>query len=289
MAVEINQLQRSLSCIVEEKDEFFRQGAFSDLIGELHYRIGTNQAKPDAHFDVRCCSVMRCLRFIQQDIFNLETLLDRLEWQRQLWKNDEISDGRWQSFTTADIDMFHVEFRSIFDYIAQLLQSISDTPGSVPTGVSFEKLTNWTNKSESNVARIGKDISDLVQQAGWFKELKHVRDQVVHRGGETLVFFEKPRILFQVHDIGLKGLIDFSEVAYNQNVIDFELYAAVFYGYLVTFLEDVATTVFKRLKLERPIGSTRHFNGGIKVAKSWLENAVERFAQLPIPHNESCP
>lgn len=281
MAVATNYLERTLSCILQDKDGSYRQGAFPDLSGDLHFRIAFDEAKHGTQQDGRRKPVMRYLRFIAQDLWNMETLLDRLNWQRELWIKNELTDGRWRIFTTADIDLFHVEFRSLFDYVARLVRVIADKPGSVPDDASFEKLSNWVAKSDSNVARIGEDIAEMIGKADWFKGLREVRNEVVHQGADTLVFYDKPRILFQVHDSRMTRLIDIPEVAYNSNVVDFELYAAVFYSYLIAFLEDMAEVVYRRLGLDRRIGATRQYNRGIEVAKTWMEKVVHQLSLQP--------
>src|SRR5262249_48674712 len=145
--------------------------------------------------------------------------------------------GRWNLFTTADIDLFHVEFRSLFDYVARLLRGISDRPKNVPDDRSFEALGKWIAKP-GNGRRIGEEVADLIKKANWFGKIKEVRDEIVHRGGETLVFFEKPHILFQTYKRHEK-LLDLPGVMYNPNVVDFELYASVLYAYLIDYLEDM--------------------------------------------------
>lgn len=181
-------------------------------------------------------------------------------------------------YTTADIDLFHIEFRSLFDYLARLLGAVADTPGQVPREASFERWSNWAGDAANKPAdKLGGDIVTVIKTADWFPLIRKVRNSTVHSGAETLVFYDKPRVLFQTYDDGGRDkLIDLPEVMFNPNVVDFELYAGVFYGYLIDYLEDVARVVYARLGLPRRAGGTRHHNPGITTARRWMEAAVQK-------------
>lgn len=60
------------------------------------------------------------LKFIQQDIWNIETIALRLEWQKDLWNRKQLNDALWMQFAAVDIDIFHVEIRSILTILLKL-------------------------------------------------------------------------------------------------------------------------------------------------------------------------
>ncbi len=107
------------------------------------------------------------MNYISQDIGNIETITARLEWQRDLWSNNKIDVGKWCSFTGCDIDIFHVEMRSIFDYVAKIIKRISNQPEQVPDE-GFNILKTWLTKSEDNSQRLGEDLAELVLSVDWF-------------------------------------------------------------------------------------------------------------------------
>lgn len=85
--------------------------------------------------------------FAAQDFDNLLTISSRLDWQKCLWARGDLDDIRWIKFVEADVHLFHIEFRSLFDDLAPIIRHASDKPGQVRIGesdgtASFEKLRN---------------------------------------------------------------------------------------------------------------------------------------------------
>lgn len=215
------------------------------------------------------------MQYISQDISNIETITTRLAWQRDLWSTNQLDVGKWMSYAGCDIDLFHIEVRSVFDYLAKVIKRVSDRPEQVPDE-GFNVLKTWSAKSDDNVKRLGKDLAELVFSVDWFDDLKNVRDVSVHQGGMTLVFLEKDRILFQILK-GYEHLISIPEIMYNENVVDFELYAGMYFGYLITFLEDFATAIERRLpkgKYSFGVGNPRKVYRELPVIYSWIEKLL---------------
>jgi hypothetical protein len=206
------------------------------------------------------------MQYISQDVSNMETITTRLAWQRDLWSTDQLDLGKWMSYAGCDIDLFLIEARSIFDYLAKIIKRISDQPEQVPDE-GFNLLKTWLAKSDNNVKRLGKDLAELVFSVDWFDDLKNVRDANVHQGGMTLVFLEKDRILFQI----------LPEIMYNENVVDFELYAGMHFGYLIAFLEDFATVIERYLpkgKYSLGVGNPRKLYRELPAVYSWIEKLL---------------
>lgn len=280
MLVDSERLERALSQFRETADGLCRCGAFADLKTDLQLRMAPLDGSGGTIPDVNQQEALRCLRFISEDLWNIETLLDRINWQCELWVADNLCDARWNVYVTADIDLFHVEFRSLFDYLARLIRALAEKPGQVPDEASFERLANWVKKSDTNAnSRLGNELAAVVRSAEWFPLIRQVRNDIVHRGASTLVFYEKPRVLFQTYNCEEARLIALPEVMYNDNVVDFELYAAVFYGYLLDYLEEIANLAYERMNLERVEGRSRHYNLGLTTARRWLMNAIEKMGR----------
>lgn len=280
MPIVIERLERTLSRIGQTDDGPVRYGAFADLGSDLFLRMAVEELPSSSRPDHRQQEVLRTHQYVAKDVWNIETLFDRINWQRELWSSGQLDDGRWNVFTTADIDLFHVEFRSLFDYLSRLLVAVANKPGQVPKDASFERLSNWAGNADNRPSeKLGEDLVSVIKIADWFPLIRMIRNSTVHYGAETLVFYDKPRILFQTYNGGGRDkIIDLSELMYNSNVVDFELYAGVFYGYLIDYLEEVAKCVYLRLGLTRREGGTRHHNSGIATAKRWME-AVQQARQ----------
>jgi hypothetical protein len=193
----------------------------------------------------------RYFRYIDHVIHNIETVIEKLEWERGLFDKDQLGRWEWVQFSEVDIDIFHVYMRSIFDYLAKIIQIVSDHPKSVSEEHSFNELQNWLvdkdgEHQEKNVKMLGSDLASLVLSVDWFKSIKNVRDNIVHRGADTMAFAEEGMIPFQVNK-DAEYLISFPEIKFNENLIDFELYAGVYFGYLLAFLEEASKVIEKRL------------------------------------------
>lgn len=119
------------------------------------------------------------MQYVSQDVNNMETITTRLAWERDLWSNKQLDVGRWMSYAGCDIDLFHIEIRSIFDYLAKVIKRVSDQPKQVPDQ-GFNVLKTWLAKPDDNVKRLGKDLAELVFSVDWFDDVRNVRDVNVH-------------------------------------------------------------------------------------------------------------
>jgi len=220
--------------------------------------------------------IYRFMQYISQDVSNMETITTRLAWERDLWSSKQLDIGRWMSYAQCDVDLFHIEIRSTFDYLAKVIKRISDQPKQVPDE-GFNDLKTWLTKSDDHVKKLGKDLAELVFSVDWFDDVKNIRDVNLHQGGRTLVFLEKDRILFQTMK-GYEYLISIPEIMYNENVVDFELYAGMYFGYLIALLEDFATAIERRLpkgKASFGAGNPRKVYGELPAIYSWIDRLLD--------------
>jgi len=218
------------------------------------------------------------LMYISYDLTNIETLSSRLVWELDLADNGKLDMGQWMSFAQSDIDIFHIEMRSIFDYLARIIQDVSDMPKPIKKYKSFTKRRNWlgNEKHEENAKTLGDDLTKLVLSVDWFDDIRNVRDETLHRGANTTVFPQEGRVLFQVSK-GVKNLISFPEVQYNENIIDFELYAGVYFGYLIAFLEEACKAVEKRLPPRKSAygsGNPHRLYKELPAIYKWIEKVI---------------
>jgi hypothetical protein len=225
MSIRKDKLKVAISTIQkDEKGVYFSPSKFVMLLANIMLRTRMNERLPP---------IYSFMQYISQDVKNMETIATRLAWQRDLWSTNQLDVGKWMSYAGCDIDLFHIEVRSVFDYLAKVIKRVSDQPEQVPDE-GFNALKTWLVKSEGNVERLGKDLAELVLSVDWFDDLKNIRDVNVHQGGMTLVFLEKDRILFQILK-GYEYLVSIPEIMYNKNVVNFELYAGMYFGYFRIF------------------------------------------------------
>lgn len=238
MTIDEERLNRALSIIKKEDGKLGMGGAFSELFSHL---LTDNETRKENH------EIYSSISYIVRDLWNLNIILKRIFWEYELWMQEEIDDVEWMQYASCDIDLFHIEIRSIFDYVARIIKYASSTPDQLPE--RFTKLINWVNKP-INDSKLEPDLKSLVTSPFWFKDFKNIRDSIVHRGGFTIVFLVRDKILFQVNQ-GFRQHISFPELMHNKNVVDFKLYAGLYIGYLYDYLEDVAEVIDNRITVKK--------------------------------------
>lgn len=257
MSINKQRLDLALSTIQMDEIGFFSSSKYVDLICDIHLNAIINE---------KLNPLRPLFSFIDQDVRNLQNIILRLDWQKSLYVKKEIDETLWMNFSACDIDYFHVEFRSFFDYLAKAVRLISDHPEQIPQK-SFNRLKNWIEKNES---KIETDLADIILSCEWFNDLKEVRECLVHNGGFTLVFLTPDRITFQVIK-GWKNEVLIPEIMYNENVVDFELYAGLYFGYLIAYLEEVSEIFDKRLDLKKMGMDGKKYHPGLEVIQKWIE------------------
>ena len=197
------------------------------------------------------------------------TIALRLVWLKDLWIQKRLDDVVWMQFVPCDIDLFHVEFRAVFDYLAKIIHIVSNLPRQVPS--NFTILKEWVAKSDRNAKRLG-DLAEVLLSCDWFDDLKEIRNSIIHKGWFTLAFLERSKILFQVY--GMKKEVLTSEIVFKDNVVDFELYAGLYIGYLIAYLEKVSEMIFKHQNLEKIDCNAKSYHQGLRVVRGWIERVL---------------
>ncbi len=220
--------------------------------------------------------VNHLLRYISQDLSNILIIINKLDWERDLWVKGALPNETWLYFASTDIDIFHVELRSIFDYIAEIIQAQSSHPTNVPK--SFEKLrVRLEREIKENRNDLWKNIGEgfckLVLSCNWFEDIKDVRDANIHTGARTLIFLDKPKILFQMYQ-GWNKKVNKEELMENDSVVNFEFYAGLYICYLLTFLDEFANLLFLRYSIPKVELKGGHQNTGFGVLEKWAEKVL---------------
>lgn len=208
---------------------------------------------------------------INQGLWGVFTSAQRLEWQRTMVAEGHLPELAWVFFAGADVTLFHVTLRSLFDHAAGLIQLCADQPGTVP-GDSFRALRTWLGKA-GNERRLGTELSTVVANAGWFDAMRDVRDSIVHEGGQPIVLPPKEGVWFQVVGPRVKQVLE-PALMPNPNVVDFELYAGMYTGYTLGFLDRVSAIARKRFGRPAQNGLAWASVGGISTIHGWMERLL---------------
>lgn len=272
MAVVLEKLEKALSAVKDGQDGVYLQNRFQSLSAQTAINAAEGRCKTELRDPYY---------FAARDFDNLLTIALRLDWQKGLWARGDLDDTLWIRFVEADVHLFHVEFRSLFDYLAPIIRHVSDKPGQVKIGelrssASFEKLRNWTMESKGHANRLGKDLAAIVGSCDWFEDLREARNALVHQGGTTTAFIEgKGRVLFQVHDRNFKDKVLVEEVMYRDNIVDFERYAGLYFGYLLDLLDEVGGAVNRRLGLADKSDRITYLHPALDLVRSWIRTVSD--------------
>jgi len=230
------------------------------------------------HKDVTLRPINEEIRNVQQDVWNICVLAYRLEWLRQKAISSDSMNFLWSLSSSIDIEHFHVELRSILDYVAIIVGNTASKKGQVRCK-SFESLYEWINKDERNRAKLGDEAAKLVLSIPWYTEVRSTRDFMVHQGDHALVFGNaKDGIHFQVYGKRFKPRIETSYLMWNENVVDFRLYAGLYFARILFFLERLGDFLKKNLagRVSQQDVNARSKWMGQDTLKEWIGMLISR-------------
>lgn len=214
------------------------------------------------------------------DLISLFSVLLRaqLDFQRRIDK--ELGDGLWFQFSRQDVEFFFLVMRSALDHAAAAVVSSAKTP-------------RWNRKSSFDDLRkacadvraietLGEDWVQLVRACDWFDDLRTWRTMLAHQGGMALTFFDAETIPFQIHQQH-EHKVHVPEIMYNEMVVDFTRFAALYMSYLLCLLDDMTTIALRYLDIGALPQATLHAGGGVEVFKLWSDRLLAMRAPLVSP------
>lgn len=186
MAIDREQLNAALSMLREDEKGIYYSGQLallpSQLYGNIFQSVQFDRKRVSNEAQLR--DLYYYLTHCKNDLNDILTIVFRLEWQKEIKAKGELDSPLWERFVSTDIDLFHVEIRSLFDYVARALIRVSgSSPGQLPN--SFRKLRDWIANYPTRVPRFGEDLAQAITSCDWFSEIRGVRDAIVHSGGVT--------------------------------------------------------------------------------------------------------
>jgi hypothetical protein len=164
----------------------------------------------------------------------------------------------------------------LLDNIAQLIKATTVGGSQMPN--SFSDLLLWIKKQKPTV--IDKKIIQLVEQCHWFHDIKNIRDSIEHQGAETVVDYNRDKILFRISMLGIgltnlpeKNIVRISELTEENGFFDFELFAGIYLGYLIWLLEELSKIIYEQMGFHRTDNQSRSWHPGLMVILTWIECA----------------
>jgi hypothetical protein len=278
MPINKDRLNAALSVLYEEPPHSYYSGYFVHLVQDIRSKAFWRHG--GILTSVNSDQLAKRLLIVHMDLLNLATVSLRLILQQNLREEKceyKIGDDLWRYYGAADIDLFFSKYRSAFDNIAQAIKAISDRGGDMPN--SFNALL--TRVKEKKETPIDIKYIQLLKQCDWFQDIKNIRDSIEHQGAETVVGYNRDRILFRISMLGIgltnlpeKNIVKLPELTEENGLIDFELFAGIYLGYMIWFLEEISKLVFRQLGLSQLDSQSRSWHPGFMIVSTWIECAT---------------
>jgi hypothetical protein len=134
MAESINTdaLEQARSLIRSDGHGPYRAGVLVDFQGDLSIHVGLACTEHRENQVTVHSAAKSFLKFVTMHLWDTETLIERLYCQHSMWTQGTLDDGAWLRYASADIDLFHIVIRSLFDHLACVFKQIANSPGCSP-------------------------------------------------------------------------------------------------------------------------------------------------------------
>lgn len=265
MSSDLNTIKQALEMFKSDEHGLYLAGTCFDISLNVFGNHNSFEQQNKGRIEVA-----NNLNLIQQDLWNIATLIERLVWMRKEGDNNQHIDNYWHQYVAVDIEHFHTEIRSILDYISKSIGHALGLSGQLPK--SFRKLREGIDKYR----KIPENVSSIISNANWFSELRGVRDALIHQGANTIVFGGRSEgILFQILKNDVNRIIDKEIFLFNPNVVYFDRYAAYYFCHLVVLLESIFTELSREWAFKMKFGPTRSFSPGYGVIQDWATNLAK--------------
>ena len=256
-------LEKGISSI--DPSSSSRKSIFEDFAGDVFLADALKLSMPPIKYPINS---------ISESLWDIETTIHRLKWQKDLLFEKQIDIGRWFIYAQADIRLFHIEIRSLMDHLGLCIKYLC--VGKKPKD-SFstlrEKHSEYFEKSI-----ISKEFHDLIDSCNWFDEFKKTRDKIVHEGAKVDVFGmnEGEPILFWVRKKN-SNIIQDSPFLHNENgVLNFENYASFYMANIYSTLDTFSEIAYELSGIKRTqFNGASRLHGGISVICEWMNSLLE--------------
>lgn len=265
-------LKESLKCLQRDDGGYYLTSSFLDGLNNLHFSLTRISNK-----NLR--NTYNAMSNINQDLWNICSLAYRMEWFRTYMKKLELTGGSsfiWGLFTGLDIEHFFVEVRSILDYTAVALGGLLNKPGQIPE--SFDKLYNrLENRPHIYENMLDSEIIGIIKSASWYSDIRQIRNNIVHFGSSAFVFSSpNDGILFQIFHNGWEKSIIMEPLMWNANVVDFQLYAALYFSKTLSLLGQLGDLISTRVPKPYGISNAKANFSGIEIFAEWIRRLIKK-------------
>ena len=258
MKLSIDDIQKVVSSFSD--DDPIRSSHFESLYSKIYLLNYKNNSYSKLISPINLCI---------EALWNIETVIYRIYWSNQYFLN-ESDNNYWNIFSQSDIRAFHMEYRSLLDYVGLFIKHI--IPSENKPKDSFHALFNNAKKYQDK-GIIDKSLYDLIISCEWFNDFKSVRDKIVHNGARVMTFIQNKNqpIMCSILDNYLLSIIDKDFFINNNKVFNFERYVAYHMVKLYVFLDDIANWANNTLMLNpQNTNAIQRHHPGLPVLKKWI-------------------
>jgi hypothetical protein len=201
------------------------------------------------------------LLIINMDLLNVATICDRLIWQQALRVENRLNNELWR-------------------YYAQAIKA-TNTKRSSTSLRSFNELIGMV-KNQNKRHLIETRYVTLALSCDWFEYIKKIRDSIEHYAAETVVDNDINNVQFNISALGdglsdlpSRSLVNIPEITTNNSFLNFELFAGIYVGYLIWYLEELSSLIYHELKPNTIDEQSKNYHPGFDTTRTWIQCAAE--------------
>lgn len=259
------------------EDQSCYNGNFVYLLDELRHLSFIANSGGNSHTSIDVVQLNKRVLLVHSDLLSILTVCHRLDFERECYKQDVISGDLWRHYASADIDLFFVKYRSLYDNISQIIKVINE--GKTPD--SFSELRN---RIMSNRITLGESWSKLLRECFWFDDIRNTRVAIEHHAAESNVAYNSDEILFKVSSLGfgLDGLPERNIIKApllpgstdSDGFANFTMYAGVYVGYMISTLEELANLVYQEIPKANNVTGIKDCHPGYALIRNWITRVL---------------
>jgi hypothetical protein len=138
--MDFTHLVQARATLIHDGEDWCQKGNFVSLCCDMP---APNVSRPGALDRLTLAT-----RSIVQNQWNMLTVTERLDWMRAQADTDEHIGSRWYCYASADIEFWHVNFRSLLDQVGLMVSELANAKCQV-AGDSFRKLYDSSARRSS--------------------------------------------------------------------------------------------------------------------------------------------
>ncbi|MCW7503571.1 hypothetical protein [Leptospira paudalimensis] len=246
------------------------KGHFPNL--SFHYQINKEE---------QTNNLSKITNELTRDIWKLATTFYLIEYTRIQALKDKKLSSLFGSFTTLDIEYSHIVIRSLFDNLALLISATATKKGQLPD--SYSDLSEFVNKKSIKFVELTNEPLYLLlkEYQTWFLSLKEIRDDIIHRNYNSMVFGNlEEDIYFWIKNRKDRNRIKetypyYNLIRYNlHDVLSYSKYSGINFALTINLMEEISENIIEYSIKKELSYNTGLSSEGFGTALIWMNNVL---------------